>query len=56
MFIMYSNLPGNKEGILKKDMLLKMEAIEKKVLRHPDYKTHCLAVSQYNSSCNDVAY
>lgn len=56
MFIMYSNLPGNTEGILKKDILLKMEQIEKKILRHPDYGTHCLAASQYNSSCNDIAY
>ena len=28
MFIMYSNLPGNKEGVLKKDILLKMQKIE----------------------------
>lgn len=32
MFIMYSNLPGNTEGLIQKDMLLKMQKLENKIL------------------------
>lgn len=56
MFIIYSNLPGNKEGLIQKDLLLKIQKLENKILGQSDYGTHCYAVSQTNSSCNDLAY
>lgn len=56
MFIIYSNLPGNKEGLIQKDLLLKIQNMENKILGQSDYGTHCFAVSQTNSSCNDLAY
>lgn len=48
MFIMYSNLPGNTEGLIQKDMLLKMQKLENKILGQAGYGENCFAVSQFN--------